>query len=47
MGSMADLHLHSTISDGRLTPTELVTLAYRNGVRIMARPTQRAGVVTL
>ena len=36
MGSPADLHLHSTISDGRLTPTELVDLAYRNGVRIMA-----------
>jgi len=36
MGSLADLHLHSTISDGRLTPTELVDLAHRNGVRIMA-----------
>lgn len=36
MPSAADLHTHSTISDGRLTPTELVDLAYRNGVRIMA-----------
>ena len=36
MGSIADFHLHSTISDGRLTPAELVDLAYRNGVRIMA-----------
>lgn len=36
MGSIADLHSHSTISDGRLTPTELIDLAYRNGVRIMA-----------
>jgi hypothetical protein len=34
--SLADLHLHSTISDGRLTPTELVDLAYKNGVRVMA-----------
>ena len=36
MGSLADLHIHSTFSDGRLTPTQLVDLAYRNGVRIMA-----------
>jgi predicted metal-dependent phosphoesterase TrpH len=36
MGSIADLHLHSTISDGRLTPTQLVDLAYKNGVRIMS-----------
>jgi predicted metal-dependent phosphoesterase TrpH len=36
MGSIADLHCHSTFSDGRLTPTELVNLAYRNGVRILA-----------
>src|SRR6266542_6267324 len=36
MGSLADLHCHSTFSDGRLTPTELVNLAYRNGVRILA-----------
>lgn len=36
MGSRADLHLHSTISDGRLTPTEVVDLAYRRGVRVMS-----------
>ncbi|MDO8614729.1 MAG: PHP domain-containing protein [Dehalococcoidia bacterium] len=36
MGSLADLHCHSTISDGRLTPAALVDLAYRNGVRILA-----------
>jgi predicted metal-dependent phosphoesterase TrpH len=36
MSSIADLHLHSTISDGRRTPTELVDLAYKNGVRIMS-----------
>ncbi|RLC58710.1 MAG: PHP domain-containing protein [Chloroflexi bacterium] len=36
MTSLADLHLHSTISDGRLTPTKLVDLAYKNGVRVMA-----------
>ena len=36
MTSLGDLHLHSTISDGRLTPTELVDLAYKNGVRVMA-----------
>ena len=36
MRSIADFHLHSTISDGRLTPTQLVDLAYKNGVRIMA-----------
>jgi hypothetical protein len=28
--------MHSTISDGQLTPAQLVDLAYRNGVRIMA-----------
>lgn len=36
MGSLADLHTHSTVSDGRLTPTELIDLAYRNGVRIIS-----------
>lgn len=34
MPSIADFHGHSTISDGRLTPTQLIDLAYRNGVRI-------------
>ncbi len=36
MGSLADLHSHSTFSDGRLTPSQLVDLAYRNGVRILS-----------
>jgi len=36
MPSRADLHSHSTFSDGRLTPTQLIDLAYRNGVRLMA-----------
>jgi predicted metal-dependent phosphoesterase TrpH len=31
-----DFHNHSTASDGRLTPTQLVDLAAANGVRIMA-----------
>jgi len=36
MASLADLHSHSTFSDGRLTPTQLIDLAHRNGVRVMA-----------
>jgi predicted metal-dependent phosphoesterase TrpH len=36
MTSPADFHTHSTFSDGRLTPTQLVDLAHRNGVRIMS-----------
>ena len=31
-----DLHLHTTASDGRLTPTELVQLAAANGLRTIA-----------
>jgi 3',5'-nucleoside bisphosphate phosphatase len=31
-----DLHLHSTESDGRLSPTALVELAHRNGVSRMS-----------
>jgi hypothetical protein len=31
-----DLHLHSTVSDGRLPPAELVRLAHAQGVRTMA-----------
>ena len=31
-----DLHLHSTESDGRLPPADLIELAYRNGVRRLA-----------
>jgi predicted metal-dependent phosphoesterase TrpH len=33
MTGKVDLHLHSTVSDGRLTPTALLELAHRNGVR--------------
>ena len=33
---MIDLHLHTTASDGRLTPTELVARAAASGVRILA-----------
>jgi predicted metal-dependent phosphoesterase TrpH len=33
---MLDLHLHSTCSDGRLAPGELVRLAYAQGLRVMA-----------
>lgn len=33
---MIDLHAHSTVSDGLLTPSELVALAAQNGVRVLA-----------
>lgn len=33
---MIDLHCHSTISDGALSPTELVALAKNNGCRMLA-----------
>jgi predicted metal-dependent phosphoesterase TrpH len=33
---MLDLHLHSTVSDGRLAPGDLVRHAHAHGVRIMA-----------
>jgi len=36
MASRADLHTHSSFSDGLLSPTELIDLAYRHGVRVMA-----------
>ena len=36
MISRADLHVHSTASDGRLTPTEVVRLAAARGVRLLA-----------
>jgi 3',5'-nucleoside bisphosphate phosphatase len=36
MPSKGDFHNHSTASDGRLTPTQLVDLAARNGVKIFA-----------
>lgn len=36
MNSRADLHLHTTASDGRLTPAEIVRKAYSLGVAIIA-----------
>ena len=36
MGSLQDLHTHSTASDGTLTPTELVTRAARAGIQVLA-----------
>jgi len=36
MGSRADLHTHSNYSDGVLTPQELIYLAQKRGVRILA-----------
>ena len=33
---MLDLHLHSTVSDGRLAPGDLVRLAHAHAVRVMA-----------
>jgi predicted metal-dependent phosphoesterase TrpH len=33
---LVDLHLHTTISDGRLTPAELVERVRQAGVRVMA-----------
>ncbi len=34
--SIGDFHCHSTCSDGRLTPTQLVDLAASRGVRVLA-----------
>jgi predicted metal-dependent phosphoesterase TrpH len=36
MMAKADFHNHSTASDGKLTPTQLIDLAAANGVRIFA-----------
>ncbi|HSO80296.1 MAG TPA: PHP domain-containing protein [Chromatiaceae bacterium] len=36
MGSLHDLHTHSTASDGTLTPTELVARAARVGIQVLA-----------
>ena len=36
MACRADFHCHSTASDGVLSPSELVRLAYDQGVRVMA-----------
>ena len=34
--AIVDLHLHTTFSDGRLTPRQLVNLAVSRGVKVMA-----------
>ena len=34
--SEVDLHLHTTASDGRLTPEQVVALAHERGVRVIA-----------
>jgi 3',5'-nucleoside bisphosphate phosphatase len=36
VGGAVDLHSHTTASDGTLTPRELVRLAARHGVRVLA-----------
>ena len=36
MAAKGDFHLHSTCSDGRLSPTELMELAAKNGLRVVA-----------
>ncbi len=36
MAALVDLHLHTLASDGRLTPTELVRLAARQGLKTIA-----------
>ena len=36
MGSKGDFHTHSTASDGRLSPTEIVDLAAQQGVQYHA-----------
>ncbi|MEK7815026.1 MAG: PHP domain-containing protein, partial [Chloroflexota bacterium] len=36
MGAIVDLHLHTTASDGRLSPTQLVRLVASQGVKVAA-----------
>ena len=36
MGGAVDLHSHTTASDGALSPRQLVELAWRHGVRVLA-----------
>ena len=31
-----DLHMHSNVSDGKLSPADLVRLVHANGVELMA-----------
>ena len=33
---MIDLHMHSTFSDGTLTPTQLIERAKQNNIEVMA-----------
>ncbi len=33
---ITDLHMHTTYSDGRYTPTELIELAYSKGIQILS-----------
>ena len=32
----ADLHMHSTVSDGRLSPAQVMSLAFQNGVELVS-----------
>ncbi len=34
--NIIDLHIHSTYSDGTLTPTEIIKLAEENGIKVIA-----------
>ena len=36
MGKRIDLHIHTTVSDGALTPKEVIDEAYKNGVSVIA-----------
>ena len=36
MGKLIDLHIHTNMSDGALSPKEVIDEAYKNGVTIMA-----------
>ena len=36
MQNQVDLHLHTTWSDGRLSPKQLIELLVRNGLRVVA-----------
>ena len=31
-----DLHIHTTNSDGAFTPTQIIDMAYQNGVKYLA-----------
>ena len=36
MAAQIDLHCHSTISDGLLAPQDIVALAAKSGIKVMA-----------